>query len=82
MINRKVSALTPCIAHILNVSKHKMKIKLLIIFLLVFNLAYSQVKDTLSVSALKLTKQEVTYDPDYSFQLYLVYSYITIYFTH
>jgi len=40
-----------------------MKIKLLIIFLLVFNLAYSQVKDTLSVSALELTKQEVTYDP-------------------
>ena len=42
-----------------------MKIKLLIIFLLIFNLAYSQVKDTLSVSALELTKQEVTYDPGY-----------------
>jgi uncharacterized protein YijF (DUF1287 family) len=42
-----------------------MKIKLLIIFLLVFNFAYSQVKDTLSVSALKLTKQEVTYDRGY-----------------
>jgi len=42
-----------------------MKIKLLIIFLLIFNLAYSQVKDTLSVSALKLTEQEVTYDPGY-----------------
>jgi hypothetical protein len=33
---------------------HKMKIKLLIIFLLNFNLAYSQVKDTLIVSALIL----------------------------
>jgi len=42
-----------------------MKIRLLIIFLLVFNLAYSQVKDTLSVSAQKLTKQEVIYDRDY-----------------
>lgn len=42
-----------------------MKIRLLIIFLLIFNLAYSQVKDTLSVSALKLTEQEVTYDPAY-----------------
>jgi len=42
-----------------------MKIKLLIIFLLIVNLAYSQVKDTLSVSALELTKQEVTYDPGY-----------------
>ena len=42
-----------------------MKIKLLTIFLLVFNLANSQVKDTLSVSALKLSKQEVTYDPGY-----------------
>ena len=42
-----------------------MKTKLLIIFLLIFNLADSQVKDTLSASALKLTKQEVTYDPDY-----------------
>ena len=42
-----------------------MKIKLLIIFFLVFNLAHSQVKDTLSVSALELTKQEVTYDPGY-----------------
>ncbi len=40
-----------------------MKIKLLIIFLLISNFAYSQVKDTLSVSALKLTEQEVTYDP-------------------
>ncbi|MEE9572517.1 MAG: DUF1287 domain-containing protein, partial [Candidatus Neomarinimicrobiota bacterium] len=42
-----------------------MKIRLLLIFLLIFNLAYSQVKDTLSVSALKLTEQEVTYDPGY-----------------
>jgi uncharacterized protein YijF (DUF1287 family) len=42
-----------------------MKIKLLIIFLLFFNLIFSQIKDTLSVSALKLTKQEVTYDPEY-----------------
>ena len=42
-----------------------MKFRLLIIFLLIFNLAYSQVKDTLSVSALKLTKQEVTYDAGY-----------------
>ena len=42
-----------------------MKTKLLIIFLLVINLAHSQVKDTLSVSALELTKQEVTYDRDY-----------------
>ena len=42
-----------------------MKIKLLIIFLLVFNLAHSQVKDTLSVSALELTKQAVIYDPGY-----------------
>ena len=42
-----------------------MKIRLLIIFVLLFNLAYSQVKDTLSVSALELTKQEVTYDPGY-----------------
>ena len=42
-----------------------MKIRLLIIFLLFFNLAYCQVKDTLSVSALELTKQEVTYDPGY-----------------
>jgi len=42
-----------------------MKTKLLIIFLLVFNLAYSQVKDTLSVSALELTKQEETYDGGY-----------------
>jgi len=42
-----------------------MKNKLLIIILLFFNLAYSQVKDTLSVSALELTKQEVTYDPGY-----------------
>ncbi len=42
-----------------------MKIRLLIIFLLIFNLAYSQVKDTLSVSALKLTEEEVTYDPGY-----------------
>ena len=47
------------------VTKHYMKTRFLIIFLLVFNLAYSQVKDTLSVSALELTKQEVTYDPDY-----------------
>ncbi len=44
-----------------------MIIRLLIIFLLVFNLAYSQVKETLSVSALKLTEQEVTYDPGYFF---------------
>jgi len=42
-----------------------MIIRLLIIFLLIINLAYSQVKDTLSVSALKLTEQEVTYDPGY-----------------
>jgi len=42
-----------------------MKIKLLTIFLLILNLAYSQVKDTLSVSALKLTEQEVTYEPGY-----------------
>jgi uncharacterized protein YijF (DUF1287 family) len=42
-----------------------MNINLLIILLLNFNLAYSQVKDTLSVSALKLTEQEVTYDPSY-----------------
>jgi len=42
-----------------------MKIKLLIIFLLISNLSYSQVKDTLSVSALELTKQEVTYDGSY-----------------
>ena len=46
-------------------SKHKMIIKLIIIFLLNFNLAYSQDKDTLSASALKLTEQEVTYDPSY-----------------
>ena len=42
-----------------------MQTKLLIIFLLIFNLAYSQVKDTLSVSALELMKQAVTYDPGY-----------------
>jgi uncharacterized protein YijF (DUF1287 family) len=42
-----------------------MNINLLIILLLIFNLAYSQVKDTLSLSALKLTEQEVTYDPSY-----------------
>jgi uncharacterized protein YijF (DUF1287 family) len=42
-----------------------MIIKLLIVVLTIFNLAYSQVKDTLSVSALKLTEQEVTYDPSY-----------------
>jgi uncharacterized protein YijF (DUF1287 family) len=42
-----------------------MIIRLLIISLLIFNLAASQVKDTLSVSALKLTEQEVTYDPGY-----------------
>ena len=42
-----------------------MKTKLLLIFVLILNLAYSQVKDTLSVSALELTKQEVTYDPGY-----------------
>jgi uncharacterized protein YijF (DUF1287 family) len=42
-----------------------MIIKLIIIFLLNFNLAYSQDKDTLSASALKLTEQEVTYDPSY-----------------
>jgi len=42
-----------------------MKIKLLIIFLLIFNFAYSQVNDTLSAAALKLTEQEVTYDPGY-----------------
>jgi uncharacterized protein YijF (DUF1287 family) len=39
--------------------------RLLIIFLLIFNLAYCQVRDTLSVSAIKLTEQEVTYDPGY-----------------
>jgi len=38
-----------------------MKTKLLLIFVLILNLAYSQVKDTLSVSALELAKQEVTY---------------------
>jgi uncharacterized protein YijF (DUF1287 family) len=43
----------------------KMNSRLLIILLLSFNLAYSQVKDTLSVSALKLTEQEVIYDPGY-----------------
>jgi len=42
-----------------------MKLISLIIFLLLFNLTYSQSKDTLSISALELTKQEVTYDPDY-----------------
>jgi uncharacterized protein YijF (DUF1287 family) len=42
-----------------------MIIRFLIIFLLFFNLAYSQVKDMLSVSALELTKQDVTYDPGY-----------------
>ncbi len=42
-----------------------MKFISLILFLLLFNLAYSQDKDTLSVSALELTKQEVTYDPGY-----------------
>jgi uncharacterized protein YijF (DUF1287 family) len=42
-----------------------MKFKILIIFLLFFNLVLSQFKDTLSVSALELTKQEVTYDPSY-----------------
>ncbi|MFC2103678.1 DUF1287 domain-containing protein [Bacteroidota bacterium] len=41
-----------------------MKIRLLILLLL-SNLVYSQVKDTLSVSALELTKQDVTYDPAY-----------------
>ncbi len=39
-----------------------MKTRLLIILLLVYNLAYSQIKDSLNISALKLTKQEVTYD--------------------
>jgi len=42
-----------------------MKTKLLIILLLVFNATYSQDKDTLSVSALELTKQEVAYDGSY-----------------
>ena len=42
-----------------------MKIKFLTIFLPIFNFTYSQVKDTLSVAALELTKQEVTYDPGY-----------------
>ena len=42
-----------------------MIIRLLIIFLVIVNLAYSQVNDTLSVSALKLTAQDVTYDPGY-----------------
>jgi len=39
----------------------------IIILHLITNLPISQVKDTLSVSALELTKQEVTYDPGYSF---------------
>jgi uncharacterized protein YijF (DUF1287 family) len=38
---------------------------LLLIFSFSFNLAYSQIRDTLSVSALELTKQDVTYDPGY-----------------
>jgi len=42
-----------------------MIIRLLIIYLLIFDLSYCQVKDTLSVSALQLIKQEVTYDPAY-----------------
>jgi uncharacterized protein YijF (DUF1287 family) len=42
-----------------------MIIRLLIIFFLIVNLAFSQDYDTLSVSALKLTEQEVTYDPSY-----------------
>jgi uncharacterized protein YijF (DUF1287 family) len=41
------------------------KIILLIIFVLIFNHTNCQVKDTLSVSALKLIDQEVTYDPKY-----------------
>ncbi len=41
-----------------------MKIRFLVILLL-SNLLFSQVNDTLSVAALKLTKQEVTYDPNY-----------------
>jgi uncharacterized protein YijF (DUF1287 family) len=42
-----------------------MKTKLLILLLLFYSFVYSQVKDSLSVSAMELTKQEVTYDPDY-----------------
>ena len=42
-----------------------MRFRFLILLLLSLNFAYSQVKDTLSVSALELTKQEVTYDPGY-----------------
>jgi len=44
---------------------NKMRIKLLTIFLLILNFAYCQVKDILSVSALILTEQEVTYDRGY-----------------
>jgi hypothetical protein len=42
-----------------------MKFKLLILFLLFFNLVLSQFKDMLSVSELELAKPEVTYDPGY-----------------
>jgi len=42
-----------------------MLINLLLIFLLLSNLLYSQVIDTLSLAALELIKQEVTYDPGY-----------------
>ena len=68
MLNNSYTKLSPCgtpTAHSQTVSTCKMKIKLLIIFLLFINLAYSQVKDTLSVSALELINQEVTYDPGY-----------------
>ena len=42
-----------------------MNIRYLVLFLLIFNFTYSQVQDTLSISAIKLTEQEVTYDPGY-----------------
>jgi len=42
-----------------------MNIRYLLIFLLILNAAYCQVINTLSVSAIALTKQDVTYDPAY-----------------
>ena len=42
-----------------------MKFRFLIILIVSLNLVYSQVNDTLSVSAIELTKQDVTYDPGY-----------------
>ena len=42
-----------------------MNIKHLLLFLFILNVSYSQVIDTLSVSAIALTKQDVTYDPAY-----------------